>query len=204
MGNSFNSKQKGSNYERKVAKLLSSWWGSEFHRTPASGGLRWGEDNNVAGDIVTPPSANFPYVIECKNREGGWTLESIVLDKHDIKNWWAQVVADARRVKKTPVLIFTRNRAEDFIMLPFKEDMYQKLEENDKPAMRTYIEYTDDLTTQKERFDILITTMSGLTQFDKDYVWDNAFEDWEDKTRLTKDIEPPVENLDDLVDKLKK
>lgn len=198
------SKQKGNTYERKTAKVLGSWWGYEFYRTPSSGGLHnWSSDLNVAGDIVTSPESGFPFVIECKNRQAGdWTLESIVLDKHDIKNWWAQVVLDARRVTKVPALVFTRNRAEDFVMIPYTEEVYDLLEKADKPAMRTYIEYTDDLTKQKERFDILVTTINGFTFFDPEYWKENALSDWDTVSRLSKDIEPPVEDIGDIVGKL--
>lgn len=199
------SKQKGNTYERKTAKVLGDWWGYEFYRTPSSGGLHgWSSDLNVAGDIVTSPESEFPFVVECKNREsGGWTLESIVLDKHDIKNWWEQCVQDARRVNKTPVLVFTRNRAEDFVMMPYMETVYNLLEANDKPAMRTYVEYTDDLTKQKERFDVLITSVTGFTSFTPDFWKENSMKDWDTVTRLTKDIEAPVEDIDDIVGKLK-
>src|SRR5699024_11495112 len=63
------SKQKGNAYELKIAKELSKWWGGKFSRVPASGGLHWGSDQRVAGDIIPPVNSNFPFVVECKKRE---------------------------------------------------------------------------------------------------------------------------------------
>lgn len=198
------SKTKGSSYERKVAKKLSTWWGDEFQRTPASGGLRWKSDNNVIGDIVPSPTANFPFVVECKHQEGGWTLESVILNKLNVKEWWSQVVADGRRGKKTPLLMFTRNYAEDFVMMPYSEEVYQKLLDREHPLMRTCVAYTEEITGQEERFDVIVTSYTGFTSFEPEYWKKNYMADWDTVTRLSKDIEPPVENLDDLVDKLKK
>lgn len=186
IANTFNSKKKGDTYERKTAKRLTEWWGHEFYRTPASGGLRWTEDNNVAGDIVTGTNSEFPFVIECKHREGNWTIESIMLDRHDVKNWYKQVVEDSRRVNRVPLLMFTRNRAEDFVMLPYAEDLYMKLLLGKQPIMRTVVAYTDAMTEKTEAFEVLITTLGGLTSLEPEYYkeWSKAHQ-WEEETLIT-------------------
>ena len=108
------SKAKGSTYERHIAKKLGAWWGEEFQRTPASGGLRWKQDNRVCGDIVTPPGSTFPWVVECKKREN-WTMDSLLNGSAEVSKWWKQVTDDAERSGLEPMLIFTRNRQPDYV-----------------------------------------------------------------------------------------
>src|SRR5690606_21174130 len=126
-------KAKGAAYENKVAKMLSKYWGGKFHRVPASGGLQWGNDHRVAGDIVAPPEADFPFVVECKKQEG-WVMEHIFLDIGKPREWWKQAVNDARRVGKTPMLVFSRNRAKDFVMLPYDGFIFSYLKDKGEIA----------------------------------------------------------------------
>lgn len=177
------SRDKGSNYERKTAKALSAWWGAEFHRTPGSGSLHWQSENNVAGDIVVAYTAGFPFVVECKHQEGGWTLESVFLNRHNVKTWWQQVVVDSRRVGRIPLLMFTRNRAEDFVMLPYAEDLHTDLVLNKQPVMRTTVTYTEEMTNTSETFDVMITTLAGFTTFKPLYYQEWAKKhDWESES----------------------
>lgn len=111
-----NSKQKGSEYERKIAKILGAWWGEEFHRTPASGGLHWKEDNRVAGDIVTPPDSLYPWVTELKKREE-WEFEHLIKGTGEIEKYWTQVSKDAERTGLRRMLIFSKNFAPNYLML---------------------------------------------------------------------------------------
>lgn len=115
------SKTKGSTYERHIAKKLGAWWGEEFQRTPASGGLRWKQDNRVCGDIVTPPGSTFPWVVECKKREN-WTMDSLLNGSAEVSKWWKQVTDDAERSGLEPMLIFTRNRQPDYVAVKDEED----------------------------------------------------------------------------------
>lgn len=116
MGKGINSRNKGSEYERKVAKSLSKWWGEPFQRTPMSGGLHWKNDNRVAGDIVTPNDSKFPFTIECKKREN-WTIEQLIKETGDIEKWWGQVLNDCERSRMKPMLIFSKNFAPDYVMV---------------------------------------------------------------------------------------
>ena len=180
------SKVKGASYELKIAKLLTSWWGAgTFNRAPASGALHWGRDQRVAGDIIAPPDAGFPFVIECKKREE-WTMEHILLDIGQPKEWWQQVVTDARRVEKVPILIFSRNRAKDFIMIPYDPSMYDKLNANDKAAMITSVSITN-IRDEVQYFDVIVSTYDALTNVPtsevKEYAaavdWDKYKEDYQ-------------------------
>lgn len=119
-----NSRQKGAAFERQIAKSLSEWWGIKFHRTPLSGGLSWGADNRVIGDIVAPMEGgdDFPFTVECKKHEG-WDLDTLLKDTGPIKDWWKQAITDNKRLNdesKHPLLLFSRNYSPVFYM------MYQK------------------------------------------------------------------------------
>jgi hypothetical protein len=111
-----NSKHKGSEYERKIAKKLGSWWGEDFHRTPMSGGLHWAEDNRVAGDIVTPPTSVYPWVTELKKREE-WEFDHLLKGTGEIEKYWKQVQGDAQRTGMRELLIFSKNFAPDYLMI---------------------------------------------------------------------------------------
>lgn len=113
-----NGRAKGNAAERKLAKLFSKWWGSEFTRTPLSGGFataKFREDWNAAGDLVTPDTT-FPFCVESKKVEG-WSLEQLLTsDKTLIHKWWAQTEKETP-AGKIPLLVFTKNRAPLFAMM---------------------------------------------------------------------------------------
>lgn len=182
-----NSKRKGNAYELKLAKELGDHWGSVFNRTPGSGAYRGAREDEMVGDIVTDPADRYPFVIEAKNREGGWTLESIVLDRHDIKNWWQQVVEDAERVDKIPLLIFTRNYAEDFVMMPYHKETHSKLMSKGFEHMITTVTYHDELETLDRTFIVLIYTLEGYKYIRKEFYLEHLSNyDWQ-STEITID-----------------
>lgn len=169
MSKTFNSRNKGSGYERKVAKMMTDWWGGgNFSRVPASGGLHWGNDQRVAGDIIPPPESNFPFVTECKKREE-WTMEHILLNIGQPKTWWEQVVLDARRVNLVPYLIFSRNRAKDFVMIPYDETLYSQLEKLNDDVMATQVKY-DNIREEEQVFDVIVTTFETLSEVPKETI----------------------------------
>ena len=106
-----NSKNKGNDFERQVAKMLSNWAGVKFMRTPASGAIHNFKDKRVVSDIVSPLSVgNFPFSIECKKVECSWEISAIIegtsltIEKH-----WKQCVDDAAREGLIPLLVFSKN-----------------------------------------------------------------------------------------------
>lgn len=112
------SKRKGNTGERAVAKLLSNWWGSEFTRTPSSGGFatqKFRENWNAIGDVVTP--ADFPFVVEVKNVKS-WNLSDLLTSKVSIlTKYWKQVNDEVGDLPKYPMLVFKKNRSEWFVMI---------------------------------------------------------------------------------------
>ncbi len=133
-----NSKAKGSEFELKTAKILSSWWGEEFHRTPMSGGLHWKADNRVAGDIVTPPDSVFPFSVECKKREG-WTFDQVLKGTGEVESWWSQCLADAEGVGLKPMLIFAKNFAPINVMIAAKDYFQIAESRNNKMPINCFI-----------------------------------------------------------------
>lgn len=166
------SRNKGAGYERKVAKLMTDWWGGQFSRVPASGGLNWGSDQRVAGDIVPPPESEFPFVIECKKQEG-WTFDHIALDISAPREWWSQVVMDSRRVSRVPLLIFSRNHAKDFIMIPYEQNMVEALNNIENDVTITWITIKN-IRDEIQVFKVLTTTFTTFSQLDKKYIQDYA------------------------------
>lgn len=167
------SKTKGANYERHVAKLMSDWWGGKFSRVPASGGLQWGSDQRVAGDIVPPPEADYPFVVECKKREG-WSMEHILLDIGEPRKWWHQVVMDARRINKVPLLIFSRNRAKDFVMVPYDTELYQQLGEDVEFESGVTTVTIENIREETQIFQVIVTTFDAFSKFSKETLRDYA------------------------------
>lgn len=112
------SKNKGSGYERKIAKMLKSIWpDGDFERTPMSGGSQLRIGWKLTGDIVTN-SPTFDFCVECKKVEG-WKLEKLFEDDINpiIYKWWSQTIEEAEVVKKKPMLIFSRNFVTDFVAI---------------------------------------------------------------------------------------
>ena len=111
-------RNKGSKFERDVAKDVSDWTGVYFTRVPMSGG--W----NKTGDI-TPKDpkemVHFQFNIECKNQKVFST--SSLMDcagkgmNQAIKGWWKQCTDDAIKSKKIPLLVMTTIREPVFVMM---------------------------------------------------------------------------------------
>lgn len=161
------SKNKGNNFERKVAKLLSEWWGVQFHRTPLSGGIRWGQDNRVVGDIVVPQDCVFPFTIECKKREG-WTLDNLLRGTGEIKEWWEQAVADNKRLgdnDKFPLLLFSRNFSPIFYMM--HKEVWEKLQLEKR---NYFITTLTGVGEEKENHDVVVGLFDDLMKLNKEDV----------------------------------
>lgn len=126
------SKNKGANYERRIAKILSDWSGLDLRRTPMSGG--WSKQNpDVAGDLVNiTPGTFFPYHIECKNQEV-WTWEGILTGNCvAFDSWWEQTTTQCHP-DKIPFLIFSKNYHEDWTCTYVKKlESYENFNIKDK------------------------------------------------------------------------
>lgn len=109
-------KTKGGVFERKIGKKFEPWWGSQFFRTPMSGGSKLKHDYNLAGDICTP-AEDFPFHVECKNQEAlGKFHNFMVSEKSAVWKWWKQCT-DECPGNQIPLLVFTKNHIPVFVMM---------------------------------------------------------------------------------------
>nr|DAY72817.1 MAG TPA: HOLLIDAY JUNCTION RESOLVASE HOMOLOGOUS RECOMBINATION [Caudoviricetes sp.] len=125
-----NSRNKGANYERSIAKLLEKVFGEAFVRTPLSGGFaknKMAKGDDFRGDIV-PVDSNIDCKlhIECKNTKT-WSLPQ----------WFKQAESDCPK-DKVPCVIFHKFNTsksyialdlEDFLKLVPKDNIIKVVEE---------------------------------------------------------------------------
>lgn len=109
---SVNQKKKGNKGERMVAKFFQDWTGYEFQRVPQSGGLRWGNAQNIAGDIICADQKHnrfFTFCVESKfYADLDW--DKVFRNKvSHIMKFWEQAVSDAQRADKHPILFMRKN-----------------------------------------------------------------------------------------------
>lgn len=107
---------KGSEYERSIARLLSTWAGFKLIRTPMSGA--W---SGTSGDIIPENSAlHFPFLVECKKQEN-WCFEAILAGNGCFYDWLGQLDGEVSVDKlmtgltRIPLLIFSRNHKPNYI-----------------------------------------------------------------------------------------
>lgn len=71
------------------------------------------------GDILCRPQVYFPFAVECKCVESG-KLDSIIeAPQWPVWDWWKQAVRQAEASKPIliPMLVFTRSRRANYVML---------------------------------------------------------------------------------------
>ena len=124
------SRGKGNRFENDVCRELSRWlvdeptegWPTVYdlpfrRRTttvmPLEGHWRG------AGDIVARPDVYCPFAIEAKKVEG-WSFDGLFNLKWPILGWWTQCVQQAEKVGLIPLLLFSKNRAKIYAVLPPK------------------------------------------------------------------------------------
>lgn len=123
------SKQKGNKFENEVKKELALWYGedpkvvgsktSKFQRAPGSGGM---SPTNWPLDLFVPE--DFPWAVECKNREGdaGFNQMERFLtgDKYPLIEWFqtAEKELVAAKVERPLLLVFKKNGSP--IMVAFR------------------------------------------------------------------------------------
>jgi len=121
-----NGRAKGASFERRIAKQISEWCGFHCVRTPMSGG--WCK----TGD-VTPKDpkdmVGFIFNMELKKQEK-WNFTQLFQMplSGKFKSWWNQCIDDAKKSKRIPVLIFTKNHEQVFCAL--RKEEFRKLKLN--------------------------------------------------------------------------
>lgn len=156
-----NSRDKGRRGESQGCAQLQAWWGSDFARTPSSGGFKtkkFREDWNAEGDIVTPDEA-FPFSVEVKWQED-WTLDQILTaPQTKVWDWWEQAKGQTADDRLT-LLVFKKNRQPWFIMLretslnnKYQIDFIKSspMRVTDRQGEAAYIRLFDDLLNEPKK-----------------------------------------------------
>jgi len=164
------SKNKGSAFERKIAKKMSERWShhyvdndgkvlTEAFTRVLHSGAYFGKSNAHRangrekakvdyGDIATPES--FPYVIECKHYKEAPSLKAITSQKcAQWDKWIKQVEQDAETSGKSPMLIAKYNLIPEMVFV-------KKILMRNKPIFRyrDYSVYTLDEIISGEFFNL--------------------------------------------------
>ena len=109
-----NSKVKGAQYERLIAKKFEERYGLKLVRTPQSGGFAKSKTENndrFRGDIVPlDKEVNLKFHIECKNHK-----------KWNLPEWIDQAKNDCPK-EKIPIIIFKRfNSSENYVTMSLED-----------------------------------------------------------------------------------
>jgi hypothetical protein len=127
-----NGKQKGNNYERNIANLLSDRFKDytniekSFRRNPDSGAFFGGTNVNrmevydtdyaVYGDLICP--RNFKFSVECKHYKSPPSFASIMLQKVTAwDDWLKKARQDASSANKQMILVIRYNGVKDVAFL---------------------------------------------------------------------------------------
>ena len=155
-----NTKRKGSNFEREIAKILSEWWNYNlykkgnlvFWRTHASGKIK-NHSSTQFGDItyIHPDGKDFIdlFVIECKRTKRYNILGILANDKSiPMIEWLKKLKSEATQCNKFGMLIFKFDRYP--IMIALDACISKKLcslskDFNNKRVMRLYKPHVFDL-----------------------------------------------------------
>ena len=128
-----NSKNKGSNSERELAKILNERFGEGFKRTPYSGsifgqsnrhfgnGLSDEQKSTLSGDLIVP--FNFKFSIEHKAYKEA-SFFDLFNPSSNLKNWFKQCEGDATFSNKKPMLIVKYNNKKRIVYIKEKLDNY--------------------------------------------------------------------------------
>ncbi len=131
------SRNKGSNYEREVAKKIASYfgwkWDKAFYRTKPHGHAQPEGDIQPINEMYLLWKSSKLGPIECKNRaEWSWGNFFKNPDKSYIVQYWRKSNADTNT--HNTVLIFTKAGMPDFVMWP-DDQKY----DSDNPYIRFWV-----------------------------------------------------------------
>jgi hypothetical protein len=111
-------RNKGANYERKIASLLSERFKVDVRRTGAQ--ERW---KAIKGDVNPAKGEKTilsDFFWELKNRES-WS----------IINWYKKAVEDENLGEQIPIVVATKNQERDYVFLSLEHwlDIIEELEQ---------------------------------------------------------------------------
>ena len=199
------SHQRGNQFEAEIAKKFSAWSGKEFNRTPASGSLHWGDNNQfkVDGDVITSDT-NWPFLIECKRYDSvKLGLEELMSGNEPFPKFIAQSVREGLHTKCPWMLVFRRNRIHGFVLFPYTD----KLALTFSNYVVKTINYTSELTGLEESIktftipldDLLDTPYSAVCNiYESPLGWKSWIKEIEKPAVKEPDINSLMKGIDDL------
>lgn len=166
-------KNKGSNYEREIAKKLSEMFHTNVQRTGGSGAYRGIDtaynhsnthgDRSFVGDVYFPtehPLSVFNF--ELKNHEGV-KLSHLFNNSGEIPSFLQQVTTDSRRLggvgSSVPCLIVHVTREDDYVVIPYTPYAYVELSKCGN-AMITMLSYDDKRLDHHYRYQVVVTNLN--------------------------------------------
>jgi len=100
---------KGSRFEYAIRDLLREKTGTQWERTPLSGG------GTLKGDLYCV-NANYHYCFECKSFKDTVIQENLLTAKsNNLYMWWEQCVREAGQMNRAPALVFKKDRGKPLI-----------------------------------------------------------------------------------------
>lgn len=199
------SKMRGNSFESEIAKKFSAWSGKEFNRTPASGSLHWGDNNQfkVDGDVITS-DPQWPYLIECKRYDSvKLGLEELMNGNEPFPKFVAQSVREGLHTKCPWMLVFRRNRIHGFVLFPYTD----KLPLFFSDYMVKTIHYTSELTGLEESIKTFTIPLDELLDakystvcniYDSPTGWKSWIKEIEKPVTKEPDIDSLMKGIDDL------
>jgi len=101
--------QKGSRFEYAIRDKLRAKTGTQWERTPLSGG------GTLKGDLYCV-NANYQYCFECKSFADTVIQENLLSAKsNNVFMWWEQCVREAKQMNRIPALVFKKDRGKPLI-----------------------------------------------------------------------------------------
>ena len=102
---------KGSRFEYAIRDKLREKTGTQWERTPLSGG------GTLKGDLYAV-NANYYYCFECKSFKDTVIQENLLSAKsNNIYAWWSQCVREAKQMNRIPALVFKKDRGKPLIAI---------------------------------------------------------------------------------------
>ena len=198
-------KTRGNSFESEIAKKFSIWSGKEFNRTPASGSLHWGDNNQfkVDGDVITS-DPDWPFLIECKRYDSvKLGLEELMNNNEPFPKFVAQSVREGIHTECPWMLVFRRNRIHGFVLFPYTNSLTKTF---DNYLVKT-VTYTSELTGLEETIKTLTIPIDDLLAipyedacklYSKPMAWQSSIKKIEKPTVKEPDIDSLMKGIDDL------
>jgi hypothetical protein len=117
------SRDKGSRFERRVAKLFGEVFNRKLRRTPLSGG------HHIKCDIYDPENDDFPYYIECKFHKD-FSINSIINCTSPLFKFHKKAFKEveeshqAKKYKNSPIaiVVFKGGHFNEEMVLVYRDD----------------------------------------------------------------------------------